>query len=58
MQQATWRLNETDVNAVVLCKDAAIAVLGERKSIGHTPIHPDFSGWKLTAFNRLDGKER
>jgi hypothetical protein len=57
MQQATWRLNDTDVNAIVLCTNAALAVVGERLNRGRSSNHPGFSGWKITAFQRADGEE-
>lgn len=51
MRQAQWRIDEADVNAVALCKNAVVAVLGER-SFARRRGHPGFTGWKLVAIDR------
>lgn len=58
--RATWRHAEVEVNAVVLCDDAAVAVIGMLNAKGKVKYgeHPGFFGWKLAAFDRKTGKER
>lgn len=57
-KKAVWAQLNVDVNAVVLCKDAVVATIGDYK-----PNHnlkygefPEFAGWRMVAYNRADGK--
>lgn len=58
-KQALWCLPDVNVNAVVLCKDAVLAVVAVEKPLGQLGWGecPEMTGWKLSAFNRADGKE-
>jgi outer membrane protein assembly factor BamB len=60
MKRALWHVPDADVNGVVLCRDAAVAVVGERKGSGSRRygVPPSFEIWKLIAFDRETGKER
>ncbi|MCH5377829.1 MAG: PQQ-like beta-propeller repeat protein, partial [Planctomycetes bacterium] len=60
MQQALWHVPDVDVNGVVLCQDAAVAIVGQKKrpAVRSHGIHPGFDCWKLVAFDRETGEQR
>jgi hypothetical protein len=60
MNRALWHVPDADVNGVVLCQDAAVAVVGQRNRSGSRRygVPPSFEIWKLIAFDRATGKER
>ena len=59
MARARWRREEADLNAVVLCSDAAVVAAGETKPGGvKYGEHPGFAAWKLSAFDRATGEPR
>ena len=65
MKQAKWFLPDVDANAVVLCKDAVLAVVGvmtpegihANAKLNALDKHSGFSSWKLCALSRTDGAE-
>jgi hypothetical protein len=60
MKRALWHVPGMDVNGVALCRDAVVAVVGQRKRPARRRygIHPGFERWKLVAFDRVTGEER
>jgi outer membrane protein assembly factor BamB len=60
MKRSLWHVSDADVNGVILCRDAAVAVVGERKRSGSRRygMQPSFEKWKLIAFDRATGKAR
>jgi hypothetical protein len=60
MKRALWHVPDMDVNGVALCRDAAVAVVGQRKRPARRRYgtHPGFERWKLVAFDRVTGEER
>jgi hypothetical protein len=60
MEKALWRLDGLEVNALALCADAAVAVVGERKPVvgrkGNAP--PGILAWRLMAFDHRDGRQK
>ncbi len=55
MAQASWRIDEADINALVLTANAVLAAHGDR-SFARSRGPVEFQGWKLTAFSRDAGE--
>jgi outer membrane protein assembly factor BamB len=60
MKRALWHVPDVDVNGVVLCQDAAVAMVGQKKRpvVRGYGMHSGFDRWKLVAFDRATGTER
>jgi hypothetical protein len=60
MQQARWCIADADLNAVVLCPDAAVVAAGVLKPTEKSMrgVHPGFARWELVALDRATGKKR
>jgi outer membrane protein assembly factor BamB len=60
MQQAQWSRDDIEVNAVVLCSDAAVAAVGIRLPTDRPRygVHPGFQRWELLALDRATGGRR
>jgi outer membrane protein assembly factor BamB len=58
--KARWHVPNIEINAVALCPDAALAVVGDLKTTADRLAygeHPGFAAWNLIAFDRVTGKE-
>jgi hypothetical protein len=60
LQQARWSRDDVELNAVVLCSDAAIAAVGIRVPTvsRRYGVHPGFERWELVALDRGTGEQR